>query len=513
MSERAAHMLERLQQDDAVAALTGYVTRQRWFGGRGRAVDGLHVIESVPIHEDAGVALWTVLVEVRYPEGDTEIYNLLVSRRPAAAAVTDDVDDDRFVSAATHHGGPAVIHDALHDGAGLEHLWKAMRRSAVLPGARGELRCSNLRMAEPEPADGEVADDIHPLGREQTNTSAVRGDRELLKVLRRVAPGVSPELEVTDALVRAGFTSTPAPLAAVEYVPHQGEPILLATLQPFLHNGTEGWTLALTSLRALYAEAEASLGPGPEPVADGGDDDGLAATFAAEAARLGRVTAEMHLALLEAGPEPELLAHPTTPAELADWSREMIAELDALLARGDASLDPLRARRRELVSAFDAVRGVDDGGISIRVHGDLHLGQTLRTDDGWMILDFEGEPRIPLAARRRRSSALRDVAGMLRSFDYAAAAALAERLDPQDAKWTALQPRGDAWSRVNRDAYSAAYATTTAGSPLLPGPAGTATLLRAHELRKAVYEAGYELGHRPSWLGIPLRFLLAGGET
>lgn len=510
-SSRAAEMLDRLQREDAVAALTRHLQRQRWFGGRGRTLDGLRVVESVPVHEEGDSALWSVLVRVRFAEGEADLYHLLLSSRPAEHAGPAEEDDARVVMTDPEDGAerPSVISDAIHDGPALAWLWAALRDQRVIPGAGGVLRCTNLRMS---PDEGS-APQIRPLGREQSNTSVVRDDVELLKLLRRVAPGVSPELEITDALARAGFTHTPAPLGSLEYAPADGEPILLATLQPFLHNGAEGWSMALTSLRSLYADAEEALGPSPAggTGADAEDDLGLASTFAPEASRLGRVTAEMHLALLRAAPDADLLAHPATPEELSGWTREMIEELDALLGRDDEALNPLRGRRPELVAAFEAVRALGDGGMSIRVHGDYHLGQALRTDDGWTILDFEGEPNLPLAARRRHSSALRDVAGMLRSFDYAAAVALAERIDPSDPQWPALQPRGDVWARANRQAFWSTYTSTVAGSPLLPAGEGAEVLLRAHELRKAVYETAYELGHRPTWVPIPLRFLLAGG--
>ncbi|HET9050977.1 MAG TPA: hypothetical protein VFO60_04695, partial [Candidatus Dormibacteraeota bacterium] len=426
-------------------------------------------------------------------------------------------------------GEPAAICDALADPAALAELWDAIRGAETRPGAAGEIRCVNLRMPPAEDDGGA----IRLLGREQSNTSAVRGDRELLKCLRRVAPGVSPELELTDALARAGFTRVAAPLGAAEYRPAGGgEPTLLAVVQPFLSNGTEGWSLALTSLRALYADMEEMVLPGtpvgdvtlrvergggeavavrpvaePAPAVVAPDPGEGAATFAPEAARLGRVTAEMHLALLRVDGGAEVDARPVTHDDLAGWSRDMTAELDDLLANASAAVDPLRARRPELVAAFEAVRDVA-GGTAIRVHGDYHLGQALRTDDGWTIIDFEGEPNLPLPERRRRSTALRDVAGMLRSFDYAAAAALAERLSPADPEWTRLEPLGDAWSAANRAAFWSAYTETVEGSPLLPDEAATGVLLRAFELRKAVYETGYELGHRPDWIGIPMRFLL-----
>jgi trehalose synthase-fused probable maltokinase len=527
-------LLEHFRQEHAVASVTRYLRRQRWFGGRSREVVEVLPIEAVPLRDRSDLGLWTVLVRVTYTEGDEDVYNLLLSRRPIADAVASEDGDVRLVYVTEQEGVPSAICDALYDPEALAELWAAIRAAETHPGAGGDVACINLRMGTEDEAEAEQVGgaDIRLLGREQSNTSVVRADRELLKCLRRVSPGISPELELTDALARAGFDRVAAPLGAVEYRPAAGDdPTLLSIVQPFFHNGTDGWTLALTSLRALYADVEdmslpgsVESGPRARPLPGGGNavavraeprpaTDGLGAetaAFAPEAARLGRTTAEMHLAALSAGPGPALEAQPVTRAHLDAWADEMLAELDALLAGDDPSLAPLRAHRPRLVGAFDAIRELS-GGTAIRVHGDYHLGQTLRTDDGWTVIDFEGEPNLPLSERRRQSSALRDVAGMLRSFDYAAAAALAERLQPTDPDWTSLEPLGDAWAAASGSAFWDAYLETVEGSPLLPDGDGARVLLLAFELRKAVYETGYELGHRPDWVGIPLRFLLSGG--
>jgi maltose alpha-D-glucosyltransferase/alpha-amylase len=188
----------------------------------------------------------------------------------------------------------------------------------------------------------------------------------------------------------------------------------------------------------------------------------------------------------------------------------MTGRLDLLLAAEEPALAPLLERRELIVARFDALRRLSDGGLATRVHGDYHLGQVLRTDDGWKIIDFEGEPAREVEERRRPSSPLRDVAGMLRSFDYAAAAALRQRMQPQDPLWKHLSAAGEAWAGANRDAFWAAYLERLEGSGLLPGDGGSLVVRRAFEVSKAVYEVGYELGHRPDWVEIPLRFLLAG---
>ena len=205
------------------------------------------------------------------------------------------------------------------------------------------------------------------------------------------------------------------------------------------------------------------------------------------------------------------------PEQLGTWADEMIADLDQLLTQGveaagaagadGPALSVEGVDREAPASRITPVRDLTDGGLAIRHHGDLHLGQMLRTDDGWVILDFEGEPARDVEARRRHASPLRDVAGMMRSFDYAAAAALLERRSPRDSDWDNLQAFGDTWAAVNREAFWDAYLSTVGASGLLPEGETVVTMLRAFETQKAVYEAGYELRHRPDWAWIPLRFL------
>jgi maltokinase len=216
----------------------------------------------------------------------------------------------------------------------------------------------------------------------------------------------------------------------------------------------------------------------------------------------------LHLALGDAG--AAMPTAPLTPPTLAAWAAAMTAELDSLLGRADSALDPLRAVRDRVVAQFDDMRDLPSGGLLTRVHGDLHLGQLLRVDTGWVVLDFEGEPDRTPEQRRELSTPLRDVSAMLRSFDYAAAAAIAERAAPDSDEARALFGFGDAWADANRDAFWSAYLETIGSDPLLPEAGPALVIRRAFEVQKAVYEVGYELGHRPTWVEIPLRFLLRG---
>jgi len=480
------------------AVLGDYLQRQRWFAGRGRVLRDVRVVDTAMLQE-GNPALVFVLLAATYGDGGEERYQV-----PLAVREGDPPTDlgERLVAQGEQDGRIVTVYDALAEPALAWWFWQSMAETRRLPTDAGELRYRSEGVTTTE---GGGADTVRSLGREQSNTSMVRDDAEVLKIIRRIESGPTPELEMTLALSRAGFAHIARPLGSGEYVARGAEPALAAILQEYLHNGTEGWTLALTSLRDLYATAEES------PPA--GDDERRLAvreqgsSFQPEAERLGDVTAEMHLALASPSLPAEMRAQPITAAMLDAWAGAMTAELDALLANDSPVLTPLRARRPAIVARYDALRTLGDAGQAIRVHGDYHLGQVLRVDAGWVILDFEGEPDRPLESRRVRSSPLRDVAAMLRSFHYAAAAALMERSSPDAPDWDALFLQGVAWAEAGGQAFWDAYCARAADG-LLPSSQSTNVLRDAFALQKAVYEVAYELGHRPDWVSIPLRALL-----
>jgi maltokinase len=321
---------------------------------------------------------------------------------------------------------------------------------------------------------------VRPVGAEQSNTSVVLGQRVILKLFRRLQEGSNPDVEVTTGLDRVGFNHLASPLGV--WSRHGFD---LAVAQEFLAGGSEGWALALTSLRDLYAGDE------EDPAEVGGD-------FASEARRIGEMTARMHLALAEAFGVGE--------GDVGDWVGNTRARL------ADLGLD------EDLAGSIDGfltdMAAAGTRAPVVRVHGDYHLGQVMRTDAGWFVLDFEGEPARPLSERRVSWPPAKDVSGMLRSFDYAASVVLEER---DVAQRPGLLERGQAWVERNRGAFLEGYATTDGIAPLMPGgdtdSAEAQAVLRFFEMDKAIYELGYERAHRPDWERIPraaIERLLAG---
>lgn len=357
-------------------------------------------------------------------------------------------------------GGPPFYYDALHEPEGTAAIFDLLQRSAKV----GTL--SGTAATELETHTG------LPVGAEQSNTSVIFGDAYILKVFRRLSPGLNPDLEITRVLAEAGSVHVAEPVGWLEGE-LEGIPTTFAVCSRFLKSGTDGWKLALTSVRDLFAEGDLHA-------------DEVGGDFAGESERLGTATAEVHATLAE-----RLPSRLATAGELAETSSQMLAQLSAAAAE----VPELSGFSASLAATFAALPREASGGVPVqRIHGDFHLGQVMRTDWGWVILDFEGEPARPLAERVELASPLRDIAGMLRSFDYASRFLLQERVDPGH-----LAYRAEEWAQRNRSAFCDGYA---AGAGVDPREAKQ--LLRTFELDKAVYEVLYEARHRPSWVSIPL---------
>ena len=473
--------------------LVSWLPRQRWYGG-GRSIRAVRCEELTQIDgHDGSVSVYICIVFVEHVDAPDARYNVPVAMSSAGGPRPSDR------GAIMYEDDDALIFDALADARTAAPLWR------LLASIETVVLGSGVLVAGGEGLDPATAD-ISPLVREQSNTSLVVGSRHLLKVMRRVVFEPSVELEMTRALAADGFGHVAAVEAWLHYErDDQAHAALLALAQPFLHNGTEGWMLALTSLRDLYADAEEHHPGGAAERLQTVEEAG--GSFTAEAARLGSITAQMHLMLAEAQGE-DLAARPIDSALLGEWADEMLDDLAALIGAGGDAMGALRDHQEPLIARISAIRTLRHPGLAIRIHGDYHLGQVLRTDSGWTVLDFEGEPRRTVEHRRRRHSPLRDVAGMLRSFDYAASVALIERIQPTDPSWEHLAAHGRTWATANREAFWSTYVERTAGSRLIPDAGAALTLRRAFEIQKAVYEVGYELAHRPNWVSVPLRFLL-----
>ncbi|WP_217169263.1 maltokinase [Streptomyces sp. AC512_CC834] len=418
--------------------LREWLPSQRWFAGKDRPVAELGLLSMTELFPGClHLLVHTGQGSVPAPGGVPpagDCYQLLLGVREQPSprlgrAIIGQVQDGPLAG--------RTVYDALHDPRTAQLLLERLRH----PGKAGPLRFE----ADPaRPVPGGLVPRL--LDAEQSNSSLIYGDEFILKLFRRIQPGVNPDLEVPDALARQGCGRVPAPVAWVRTThPYQAT---LGVLQPFLHDASDGWTLSLNALAS-------------------GDD------FTVQAGELGRAMADVHLALASAFPSG-------APGENGRTAAAMTERLTAA-AHCVPALQPFVPGLR---AAFAALSTCDSGPPAQRIHGDLHLGQVLRAGRDWFVIDFEGEPSRPLAERRSAHSPVRDIAGMLRSFDYAAR---------QRRPW---RPE---WARRCREAFCAGYAARAGWDPRKKHG-----LLRAYETDRAVYEVLYEARHRPDWLPVPM---------
>lgn len=473
----------RALETELTPLLTTWIPEQRWFAGKGRDVDfSVRFLAEVSV-EPVEVAIYTVTAHfspavvltpdaaladlgapLLEPAAESETYQVPLVFYPQVVEHLDHA----LLGAVSSGDGTYFVYDALHD-KDVTGLW--------LTGIRDSRVTSALRFERFTEDELPVDEPSLVLSGEQSNSSLVYGGSAILKVFRRLEAGINPDIEVHRALTALGAHHV-APLFGSLTATVEGQEISLAMLQNFMRTATDGWELAKTSVRDLMAEADLHASEA------GGD-------FAGEAERLGAATASVHVDLAAAF-GTESMSGP----QLTQLSGAFHARLDAAL-RIVPQLAEVEAGLRTTFDAFGAVAH-DDVTVQIqRVHGDLHLGQALRTAQRWIILDFEGEPSAALAARRAFDSPLRDLAGMMRSFDYAARYQLIDALQVSQLEYRAIE-----WAERNRDAFCDGYAEAAGRDPR-----DQEVLMRGYEADKAVYEAVYETRNRPSWLVVPLASL------
>jgi maltokinase len=435
-------------------ALIEYVLDQRWYGAKSRLVAHAQVLDSVVVRT-AEPQFALALVEMRYDTGAHDIYQLLYSLREGELQI-----------------------DGLEDPHLARELVSAMRSGLTLQGAEGVVEFAPI---EGFAGLGRELLEVRPVGAEQSNTSVVFDEELILKVFRRLEPGINPELEVLRFLTERGFANI-APLGG--WYAYSGGPIgaTLGILQQYVRGGIDGWELAL------------------DEIAERPD------TFLERLRRLGEVTGEMHTTLASDPNDPAF--SPETPSVeslglLTATVDEEIEQVFLALPEDDERVQAIVGRGEEVREQLRMLTYAGATGKAIRTHGDYHLGQTLwasrdaagaSSPGDWVILDFEGEPARSLTERRRKRSPLRDLAGMLRSFAYVATAAELLRDTPA--------PEG--WEDQARAQFLEGYFDTVDPALLPVGQVAIDRLLTVFELEKAVYELRYELDNRPAWVGIPV---------
>ena len=448
-----------------------WMPHQRWFGSKGR--EWADVTEDGFFLDRGNPVVSVHRVRVTYADGPRETYLVPLSWRDHPAEELESA----LVGAVANDGRETYAYDAMRD------------REATTPWLIHLVNASTVGPMHFHPAGVAYIPEGMPgdiVSGEQSNTSLIYGQEAILKLFRRLEPGLNPDVEVHDAL-RLTENKHIAPLLGhieIDDPDPATAPATVAMLQTFVPNASDGWRLATASVRDLYAEGDLHASE------VGGD-------FAGEATRLGMATAEVHDVLADQFP-----TETWGSTDLAVLSEAMLGRLDAALGivpELAEHADGLRDTFRRVAE----IGTVGEHATAQRVHGDFHLGQTLRTVKGWKIVDFEGEPAKPLAERVRPDLVWRDVAGMLRSFDYAAHAVIEDfHADEQANRQIAF--RAAEWADRNQTAFLQGY-TETSGRTSGDGLSEPQELiLRAYVADKAVYEAVYETRNRPSWLPIPL---------
>jgi maltose alpha-D-glucosyltransferase/alpha-amylase len=527
-------VLEERHAEDLSAAFSAAMRSSRWFGGKARRIQAVRRRDTIRLG-NGGTDACVLLLDVDYTEGEPETYALMLGwcagddSDVPAGSVPGDVIARLWVD-----GQAGWLASTLRDPAFCRTLLDAIGRRRRFRGRAGEIVATATRAfkrltpPEPEPQAFQVRT-------EQSNTSVQFGDWMMLKVIRRLDEGINPELEVGAYLTeKVSFAHAPPVAGWLEYRPAHGPPRTLALLQGFVPNEGDAWRYTLDFL-GRYLERMAAVPPSarergitvphvsalrlsqedvPEEVRD------VIGVYLESAHLLGQRTAELHLALAlptedpAFSPEPySLLYQRSLYQSMRDHSGQSLDLLRRRLPQlsGDAHplADEILAHRELLFDRFEPIRRRKIEAQRTRIHGDYHLGQVLHTGRDFVIIDFEGEPLLPLSARRIKRSPLRDVAGMLRSFHYAAWTAL--RAAPSTGLPQAqslLEPAARFWGAWVAASFLRSYlATASAGSFLPPALEDVGLLLDAFLLEKGVYEVAYELNNRPDWVHVPLRGL------
>ena len=443
--------------------LLGTIASQRWFGGKSRDVLDARVLDAAVAAGGPPVLAFCV-VEVRYSLQRHDLYHLPLGFRPT---------DEGWSRSVIAEPDGWTVYDAIDDPQLVREIVGLMRSGATL-------RLDNAAIVF-WGADGLTEragelSEVRPMGAEQSNSSVVIDERLALKLYRRIEPGVNPELELLRFLTDRGFEH----VAALEgYAAYEGRPLetTLAILQRYIPSHGDGWELALDTI----VEA-----PGWLP---------------ARVRRLGEVTGLLHNALASDASDPHFAPEEPSGEALALLSASIDEEIEGVFATLPEleALAPIAGRGEEVRDRLRLLTHIGNVGKVIRHHGDFHLGQALWTkEDDWLILDFEGEPARSVPERRRKRSPLRDVAGMLRSFAYAASASQLQR---------GVEPPPH-WETDCRSGFLAGYLAAVDPTLLPGGKQGIGRLLTVFELEKAVYELRYELNNRPDWVGIPVAGIL-----
>jgi maltose alpha-D-glucosyltransferase/alpha-amylase len=484
-----------------------FVQARRWFGGKSAPIARAQLVERTPWRTDRGEWLWAAVV-MQFGDGTHQRYFLPLGIDWEDVEGSTLRTSEWALAKVRQHARAGVLVDAFSDPSFCLAVVEAMQRGEHIPIPNGEIRF------EPTHALAELVErGIEPvqyLGREQSNTAVILGEGLFLKGYRQARAGINPDAEVAGYLTDAGFSRIPR-LGGTVHMIVNGEPTLLLALFAYVRNQGDGWGYTLNHLERYATEVLADASKRSEQPH---------MLFLAQMRTLGLRVGELHATLARSTSNPAFAPEFIDSNDLTTWTDRVLKEADEtfqlLEARESTLSDEQRAEAQKLLSTRErllarirALGSKPVRGLKTRYHGDLHLGQILLCADDFLITDFEGEPARPLEERRRKHSALADVAGMLRSFDYARAVVLDRALTTRPDAREALSQAFDSWYRMSVTAFLEGYRNGLSGALVWPDVDSDAQrLIELFQIEKALYEVRYEANNRPAWIGIPIRGLL-----
>ena len=513
-----------------------YLKNQRWFGGKARQIKSVQIRDVINLPVGAARAFLLVAL-VEFTGGDPEEYLLPLAFAEGPQLAQLEQDSPHLVLARVRVESP-VREGLLYDAVGSEDfchaLLEAIGRRRSFTGAEGELKASPGPTWRAAPLHDLKALKPSLLKAERNNTAVAFGDRFFLKLFRRLEPGPNPDLEMQTFLTEKKFPNIPPVAGCLKYQRGNGEELTMGVLTHFLSNAKDAWAFTLDALGRFLERVSTPSEGRLEPIADGSvfalaEQDvpepvaAIIGTYMEAARLLGQRTGELHLALASDADDRDFAPEAFTPfyqRSLFQSMRNLTVHSLYLLRRGMARIpeavrpeaERVAGLEQEILRSLRAVHETRMTARRIRCHGDLHLGEILYTGKDFIFIDFEGDSTRPLGERRIKRSPLRDVASMIRSFDYISYAALFKQLEmgtideehlPRLEAWVAF------WHRWVSAAYLRAYLAVVGESDLLPRSKNEVrVLVNAHLLEKAVYEVDYEISNRPNWVKIPLRAIL-----
>jgi len=491
--------------------LPEYVAGCRWFGSKARTIRDLRIVDD-PALTEAGDAARHFLLEINYTEGAAENYALpaQIARDEVARRISREAPQSIIAEFA---GSNAILFDGIYHDGYRRDIYRAIREQRTMRTRRGEIAgCATEQFANAE----DLSANSTVLSAEQSNSSILFGNQYFLKIFRKLEEGINPDVEITRFLTeRAHFANVPAFAGMLEFRAGKKQTVL-ALIQAAIPNAGDAWRFTLDNVGTYFERVLGRKSGLNGDVSPALIEELIGGVYPEKARLLGQRTGELHRTLASDAEDPAFAPEPFNAMSQRSVVQSMRASARRAMNLLRQKLDDLPAKFRDEAAEVLAAEpqilaqerrllGQRSHAHKIRIHGDFHLGQALYTGRDFVFLDFEGEPARPLSERKLKRSPLRDVAGMMRSFQYAAYSALWQRaVRPEDVPF--LEKWADVWYREISNVYLESYLAATADALFLPdNPADLQVALETYLLDKAVYEVGYELNNRPAWVVIPIR--------